>query len=121
MDAEIASALVTAYWQATGMSIAVVVLAIAAFSWLSFWSARHIDAKFDRQDAKQGEREARLQAQVDEIKGAVDRGTKEHEDWRKEMRSMNDKWSTEMKAINEKVTEQEIERRVTQRLQEQQP
>ena len=84
MQPEVASALVDAYWQATLISIVVVGLSIAAFSLLSFWSVRHIDAKFAAQDAKQDAREVRLQ-------DAIDRGTKEHEDWRKEMRAINEK------------------------------
>ena len=124
MEVEVTSALIDAYWQATLVSLSVVVVAVAAFSLLSFWAGRHIDAKFDKHATV-------IQAQVDEIKGAVAHGAKEHEDWRKEMRdinktwsvameAMNTKWSAEMKGINEKLTEQEIERRVTQELRQRQ-
>ena len=129
MEAELATAAIMAgYWQATAVIIGVVVLAVGAFSLVSLWAGRHIDAKFDKHaaatdakfdaiDAKFDAMEAKFDAKFDaqaalieahhkEVKEAIARGTKEHEDWR-----------VEMKAINDKVTELFIEREVERRLQ----
>ena len=151
MDSELATAaLMAGYWQATAVVIGVVVLASGAFSLVSLWAGRHIDAKFDKHaaatdakfdamdakldkhaaatDAKLDAMNAKLDAKFDEhaaatdakldkhaavvearlnrIEEAVARGTKEHEDWR-----------VEMKAINEKVTDLYIDREVERRMQ----
>ena len=162
MDSELASAaLIAGYWQATAVVIGVVVLASGAFSLVSLWAGRHIDAKFDKHaaatdaklekhaaamdaklekhaaataaafekfaaatdakfdamdakldkhaaatDAKFDAMEAAMEARLDRIEEAVARGTKEHEDWR-----------VEMKAINEKVTDLYIDREVERRMQ----
>ena len=154
MEAELAtSAIIAGYWQATAVIIGVVVLAVGAFSLVSLWAGRHIDAKFDKHaavmaavmeefrkdleahrreleehrkeveahlevhrrevEAHHKEVEAHLEvhrreveAHHKEVEAAIARGTKEHEDWR-----------VEMKAINEKVTDLLIEREVERRLQ----
>ena len=133
MESELASAAIIAgYWQATAVVIGVVVLATGAFSLVSLWAGRHIDAKFDKHvaatdarfdamdakldatfekfaaatDAKLDKHAAVMEARLNRIEEAVARGTKEHEDWR-----------VEMKAINEKVTDLHIEREVERRMQ----
>ena len=133
MDSELASAaLIAGYWQATAVVIGVVVLASGAFSLVSLWAGRHIDAKFDKHaaatdakldkhaaataamfekfaaatDAKFDKHAAAMEARLNRIEEAVARGTKEHEDWR-----------VEMKAINEKVTDLLIDREVERRMQ----
>ncbi len=172
MDSELATAAIIAgYWQATAVIIGVVVLATGAFSLVSLWAGRHIDAKFDKHsgatdakfdtmDAKLDKHAAATDAKLDkfaavleafrkevadaldkqagavaavmeefrkdleahrreleehrketkahnqEVEAAIARGTKEHEDWR-----------VEMKAINEKVTDLYIEREVERRMQ----
>ena len=118
MDSELASAaLIAGYWQATAVVIGVVVLASGAFSLVSLWAGRHIDAKFDKHaaatdakfdamDAKLDKHAAAMEARLNRIEEAVARGTKEHEDWR-----------VEMKAINEKVTDLLIDREVERRMQ----
>ena len=155
MDSELASAAIIAgYWQAAVVVIGVVVLASGAFSLVSLWAGRHIDAKFDKHaaatdakldkhaaatdakldkhaaatdakfdamnakldatfekfaaatDAKLDKHAAAMEARLNRIEEAVARGTKEHEDWR-----------VEMKAINEKVTELYIDREVERRMQ----
>ena len=140
MDSELASAaLIAGYWQATAVVIGVVVLASGAFSLVSLWAGRHIDAKFDKHaaatdakfdamdakldkhaaataamfekfaaatDAKFDKHAAAMEAHRREVEAAIARGTKEHEDWR-----------VEMKAINEKVTDLLIDREVERRMQ----
>ena len=133
MDSELATAaLMAGYWQATAVVIGVVVLASGAFSLVSLWAGRHIDAKFDKHaaatdakfdamnakldakfdehaaatDAKFDKHAAAMEARFDRIEEAVSRWTKEHEDWR-----------VEMKAINEKVTDLYIDREVERRMQ----
>ncbi len=118
MEAELATAAIIAgYWQATAVIIGVVVLATGAFSLVSLWAGRHIDAKFDKHAAvmaaameehrKEIEAHRReVEAHHKEVEAAIARGTKEHEDWR-----------VEMKAINEKVTDLYIEREVERRMQ----
>ena len=118
MDSELASAAIIAgYWQAAVVIIGVVVLATGAFSLVSLWAGRHIDAKFDKHaaatdakfdamDAKLDKHAAAMEARLNRIEEAVARGTKEHEDWR-----------VEMKAINEKVTDLYIDREVERRMQ----
>ena len=173
MDSELASAAIIAgYWQATAVVIGVVVLASGAFSLVSLWAGRHIDAKFDKHaaatdaklekhaaatdakldkhaaatdakfdamdakldrhaaataaafekfaaatdakfdamdakfDAKFDAQGAAMEARLNRIEEAVARGTKEHEDWR-----------VEMKAINERVTDLYIDREVERRMQ----
>ena len=129
MASELATAAIIAgYWQATAVIVGVVVLAVGAFSLVSLWAGRHIDAKFDKHaaatDAKFDAMEAKFDAKFDaidakfdaqaavieahhlEVKEAIARGTKEHEDWRVEMR-----------AVNEKVTELVIDREVERRMQ----
>ena len=122
MEAGLATAAIIAgYWQATAVIIGVVVLAVGAFSLVSLWAGRHIDAKFDKHAAvmaaamatameehrKEIEAHRReVEAHHKEVEAAIARGTKEHEDWR-----------VEMKAINEKVTDLLIEREVERRLQ----
>ena len=166
MDSELASAAIIAgYWQAAAVVIGVVVLASGAFSLVSLWAGRHIDAKFDKHaaatdakfdamnakldatfekfaaatdakfdkhaaatdakfdamnakldatfekfaaatDAKLDKHAAAMEARLNRIEEAVARGTKEHEDWR-----------VEMKAINEKVTDLYIDREVERRMQ----
>ena len=133
MDSELASAAIIAgYWQAAVVVIGVVVLASGAFSLVSLWAGRHIDAKFDKHaaatdakldkhaaatdakfdamnaklDAKLDKHAAAMEARLNRIEEAVARGTKEHEDWR-----------VEMKAINEKVTDLYIDREVERRMQ----
>ena len=122
MDSDFATAaLMAGYWQATAVIIGVVVLAVGAFSLVSLWAGRHIDAKFDKHaavmaaaiaaamDAHRKETEElrrEVEAHHKEVEAAIARGTKEHEDWR-----------VEMKAINEKVTDLLIEREVERRLQ----
>ena len=144
MDSEFASAAIIAgYWQAAAVVIGVVVLASGAFSLVSLWAGRHIDAKFDKHaaatdakfdamnakldatfekfaaatdakfdamdakfDAKFDKHAAAMEARLNRIEEAVARGTKEHEDWR-----------VEMKAINEKVTDLYIDREVERRMQ----
>ena len=144
MDSELATAaLMAGYWQATAVVIGVVVLASGAFSLVSLWAGRHIDAKFDKHaaatdakldkhaaatdakfdamnakldatfekfaaatDAKLDKHAAAMEARLNRIEEAVARGTKEHEDWR-----------VEMKAINEKVTDLYIDREVERRMQ----
>ena len=129
MDSELASAaLIAGYWQATAVVIGVVVLASGAFSLVSLWAGRHIDAKFDKHaaatdaqlekhaaatdakfdamDAKLDKHAAAMEARLNRIEEAVARGTKEHEDWR-----------VEMKAINERVTDLYIDREVERRMQ----
>ena len=122
MASEFASAAIIAgYWQAAAVVIGVVVLASGAFSLVSLWAGRHIDAKFDKHaaatdakfdamdakfDAKFDKHAAAMEARLNRIEEAVARGTKEHEDWR-----------VEMKAINEKVTDLYIDREVERRMQ----
>ncbi len=129
MDSELASAAIIAgYWQATAVIVGVVVLATGAFSLVSLWAGRHIDAKFDKHaaatdakldkhaaatdakfdamNAKLDKHAAVMEARLNRIEEAVARGTKEHEDWR-----------VEMKAINEKVTDLYIDREVERRMQ----
>ena len=122
MDSELASAAIIAgYWQAAVVVIGVVVLASGAFSLVSLWAGRHIDAKFDKHaaatdakfdamnaklDAKLDKHAAAMEARLNRIEEAVARGTKEHEDWR-----------VEMKAINERVTDLYIDREVERRMQ----
>ena len=174
MESEVAAAIVSD-WQAVGVIIAVVVLAVGAFSLVSFWVGRHIDAmfgkqstamdamfdkqgtamdakfdkhtaemdakfdkhtaemdakfdkhtaemdakfdaidaKFDAIDAKFDVLEAKfdkhaavVEVRLDHVEAAIARGAKEHEDWR-----------VEMKAINEKVTDLVIDREVERRMQ----
>ena len=100
MENEVATvAIVGGYWQAVTVIIAVVVLAVGAFSLVSFWASRHIDTKFDKHAAV-------IEGHHKEVEAAIARGTKEHDDWR-----------VEMKAINEKVTDLVIEREVARRMQ----
>ena len=151
MDSELASAAIIAgYWQAAAVVIGVVVLASGAFSLVSLWAGRHIDAKFDKHaaatdakfdamnakldatfekfaaatdakfdkhaaatdakfdamNAKLDKHAAVMEARLNRIEEAVARGTQEHEDWR-----------VEMKAINEKVTDLYIDREVERRMQ----
>ena len=122
MESELATAAIIAgYWQATAVIVGVVVLAVGAFSLVSLWAGRHIDAKFDKHaaatDAKFDAMNAKFDAKFDaqaavieahhlEVKEAIARGAKEHEDWRVEMR-----------AVNEKVTELVIDREVERRMQ----
>ena len=111
MEAELATAaLIAGYWQATAVIIGVVVLATGAFSLVSLWAGRHIDAKFDKHAAVMAaameEHRKEIEAHRREVEAAIARGTKEHEDWR-----------VEMKAINEKVTDLYIEREVERRMQ----
>ena len=121
MDSELASAAIFAgYWQVTAVIVGVVVLASGAFSLVSLWAGRHIDAKFDKHaamnakfdkhaaatDAKFDAQGAAMEARLNRIEEAVARGTKEHEDWR-----------VEMKAINERVTDLYIDREVERRMQ----
>ena len=100
MESEVANtvAIIGGYWQATAVIVAVVVLAVGAFSLVSF-AGRHIDTKFDKHAAV-------MEAHHKEVEGAIARGTKEHDDWR-----------VEMKALNEKVTDLFIEREVERRMQ----
>ena len=111
------AAIIAGYWQATAVIVGVVVLAVGAFSLVSLWAGRHIDAKFDKHaaatdakfdaiDAKFDAQAAVIEAHHMEVKEAIARGTKEHEDWR-----------VEMKAVNEKVTELVIDREVERRMQ----
>jgi len=102
MENEVANtvAIIGGYWQAVTVIIAVVVLAVGAFSLVSFWASRHIDTKFDKHAAV-------MNAHHKEVQNAIERGTKEHDDWR-----------IEMKAINEKVTDLVIEREVDRRMRE---
>ena len=133
MDSELASAAIIAgYWQAAAVVIGVVVLASGAFSLVSLWAGRHIDAKFDKHaaatdakfdamnakldatfekfaaatDAKLDKHAAAMEARLNRIEEAVARGTQEHADWR-----------VEMKAINERVTDLVIDREVERRMQ----
>ena len=101
MESEVANtvAIIGGYWQAVAAITAVVVLAVGAFSLVSFWASRHIDTKFDKHAAV-------MEAHHKEVEGAIARGTKEHDDWR-----------VEMKALNEKVTDLFIEREVERRMQ----
>ena len=101
MENEVANtvAIIGGYWQAVAVIIAVVVLAVGAFSLVGFWASRHIDAKFDKHAAV-------IEAHHKEVEGAIARGTKEHDDWRVEMR-----------IINEKVTDLLIEKEVERRMQ----
>ena len=102
MENEVAITAITgAYWQAVIVIVVVVALAVGAFSLVSFWASRHIDTKFDKHAVE-------MKAYQQEVKGAIDRGTKEHDDWR-----------TEMKIINEKVTDLVIEKEVERRMREQ--
>ena len=64
------------------------------------------DAKFDALDAKFDKHAAVVEVRLDQVEAAIARGTKEHEDWREEM-----------KAINEKVTDLYIDREVERRMQ----
>ena len=178
MESEVAAAIVSD-WQAVGVIIAVVVLAVGAFSLVSFWVGRHIDAmfgkqstaidakfdkhtaamdakfdkhtaamdakfdkhtaamdakfdkhtaamdakfdkhtaatdakfdaidaKFDALEAKFDKHAAVVEVRLDHVEAAIARGAKEHEDWR-----------VEMKAINEKVTDLVIDREVERRMQ----
>ncbi len=99
MESEVATvAIIGGYWQAVVVIVAVVVLAVGAFSLVSFWAGRHIDAKFDKHAAT-------TEAHLKGVEAAIARGTKEHEDWR-----------VEMKAINEKVTDLLIDREVERRM-----
>ena len=100
MENEVANtvAIMAAYWQAVGVIIAVVVLAVGAFSLVSLWASRHIDTKFDKHAAV-------MDACYKEVERAIALGTKEHDDWR-----------IEMKAINEKVTDLIIEKEVDRRM-----
>ena len=150
MESEIATAaIIGGYWQAVTVIIAVVV-AVGAFSLVSFWAGRHVDAKFDKHaaamEAQHDKHAAAMESQLgkhaaataaeieglrkevdakfdqhaaaivaldakfdkhaEEVKEAIARGAKEHEDWR-----------VEMKAINEKVTDLYIDREVERRMQ----
>ena len=158
MESEVlAAAIIGGYWQAAIVVVAVVALAVGAFSLISFWASRHIDAKFDKHaaaidtkfaaidtkfdqyaaaidtkfaaidtkfdqyaaamdakfdkhtavmDAKFDQQAAAMDAHQKEVESAIARGTKEHEDWR-----------VEMKAINEKLTDLVIDREVERRMQ----
>ena len=100
MENEVATlAILGGYWQAVVVIFAVVVLAVGAFLLVSFWASRHIDTKFDKHAAV-------IEAHHKGVEAAIARGTKGHDDWR-----------VEMKAINEKVTDLVIEREVARRLQ----
>lgn len=100
MENEVANtvAIIGGYWQAATVIIAVVVLAVGAFSLVSFWASRHIDTKFDKHAAV-------IEAHHKQVEDAIARGTKEHDDWR-----------VEMKAINEKVTDLLIDKEVERRM-----
>ena len=100
MENEVANtvAIIGGYWQAVAVIIAVVVLAVGAFSLVSFWASRHIDTKFDKHAAV-------IEAHHKQVEDAIARGTKEHDDWR-----------VEMKAINEKVTDLLIDKEVERRM-----
>ena len=107
MENEVANTvtIMAAYWQAVGVIIAVGVLAVGAFSLVSFWAGRHIDTKFDKHAAKFDKHAAVMDAHYKQVERAIALGTKEHDDWR-----------IEMKAINEKVTDLIIEREVDRRM-----
>ena len=106
MESEVATvAIIGGYWQAVVVIVAVVVLAVGAFSLVSFWAGRHIDAKFDKHAAKFDKHAATTEAHLKGVEAAIARGTKEHEDWR-----------VEMKAINEKVTDLLIDKEVERRM-----
>ena len=120
MDAAITDTLVTSYWQATGVSIAVVVIALGAFSLVSMWAGRHIDAKFEKHTADIGVQlqvmqsqmelqHKELQAAVTIIERAVAQGAKEHEDWRVEMQAINEKVSG---LIFQQAVQQEVDKRM---------
>ena len=64
------------------------------------------DAKFDALEAKFDKHAAVVEVRLDHVEAAIARGAKEHEDWR-----------VEMKAINEKVTDLVIDREVERRMQ----
>ena len=112
MESEVANtvAIIGGYWQAVGVIVAVVVLAVGAFSLVSFWAGRHIDTKFDKHaalmEAHHKDHRKEMEAHYKEVEGAIARGTKEHDDWR-----------VLMKAMNEKVTDLFIEREVERRMQ----
>ena len=67
---------------------------------------KEVDAKFDQHAAAIVALDAKFDKHAEEVKEAIARGTKEHEDWR-----------VEMKAINEKVTDLVIDREVERRMQ----
>ena len=73
MDSELASAaLIAGYWQATAVVIGVVVLASGAFSLVSLWAGRHIDAKFDKHAAATDAKFDAMDAKLDRHAAATD-------------------------------------------------
>ena len=102
MENEIANAVavIGGYWQAVAVVTAVVVLAVGAFSLISSWASRHIDTKFEKHAAV-------MEAHHRAVRDAFARRTKERDDWR-----------IEVKAINERVTDLVIEREVERRMRE---
>ena len=77
MESEAATAaIIGGYWQATAVIIGVVVLAVGAFSLVSLWAGRHIDAKFDKHaaatDAKFDAMDVKFDAKFDKFAAATD-------------------------------------------------
>ena len=73
MDSELATAaLIAGYWQATAVIIGVVVLATGAFSLVSLWAGRHIDAKFDKHAAATDAKFDTMDAKLDNHAAATD-------------------------------------------------
>ena len=79
MDSELATAAIIAgYWQATAVIIGVVVLATGAFSLVSLWAGRHIDAKFDKHAGATDAKFDTMDAKLDNHAAATDAKLDKH-------------------------------------------
>ena len=73
MESEVlAAAIIGGYWQAAIVVVAVVALAVGAFSLISFWASRHIDAKFDKHAAAIDTKFAAMDTKFDQYAAAID-------------------------------------------------